>query len=75
MSKRERTSSLEEKRREMQKTSYSWVFPSCDIVLVTNLSLRKFVGFSSLWFTRGKSLCLVYLAVLVILLVKDPNQD
>ena len=31
--------------------------------------MRKFAGFP-----RGKYLCLVYLVVLVILLVKDPNQ-
>ena len=54
---------------------------SCWIFLITAFDhltiLKKFAGFSPLWFPRGKYLCLVclgYLVVPVILSDKDPNQ-
>ena len=53
------------RERHIHKTSYTWFFTSCDIHLSDRTILRKFVGFSPLWFPRGKYLCLVYLLYLV----------
>ena len=70
---------MRERERGLQKTSSYWVFPSCDIVLVTELFSGSLRGFLLFVFS-GENLCLVYLlylaylAVLVILSDKDPNQ-
>ena len=70
---------MEERERELQKTSYSWVFPSCNIVLVMELFQGSLQGFLLYGFL-GENLCvlcicsILHLTVLVIILDKDPNQ-